>query len=169
MPVPPVSWPEMLEALSVFAATVLAGIALRGQWADGKARRKSVDAAISAEAYVVRRTLRGWILAAEHLRALGASPRLVLGEQDKTVEERLQRAVAAAPHASPAVSAAIREAYVLYYRVTAEAPVESLDVLQAQSREAREARDAKHDAALADLQACIARLTDAIEPELRGK
>ena len=55
----------------------------------------------------------------------------------------------------------VGEAYVLYYRATAEPPVERLTDLQAK-------RAGGRDAALADLQACVARLTGAIEPELRG-
>src|SRR2546426_500389 len=158
----PASWPEVLEALSVFAATVLGGYAVVTQLRDDKRRGESVDAKISAEAYAARRTIRSWILTAQHLQAIGASPtRIVVGEQDKGVEERLHRAVAEAPHASRAVAAAIREAYVLYYRATAEPPVERLPDLQAK-------RAGGRDAALADLQACVARLTGAIEPELRG-
>src|SRR5205823_4469826 len=38
--------PEWLEALSVLAATVLAGVALGTQWADARARRRSTDATI---------------------------------------------------------------------------------------------------------------------------
>ncbi|HXG96342.1 MAG: hypothetical protein E6J91_26895 [Deltaproteobacteria bacterium] len=159
--------PEWLEALSVLTATGLAGVALRGQWGDATARRKSADAMIGAEAYVVRRTLRSWILAAEHLRAMqGTPPRLALAEQDKTVEDRLQRAITAAPHASRPIAAAIREAYVLYFRATAKPHVENLADLQAKPRATL---DAEYAAALADMRACVTRLTDAIVPELREK
>src|SRR5207302_1879335 len=96
------------------------------------------------------------------LEALGQSPRtLVLGEQNKEVEERLQRAVVAAPHASRRVQKAIREAYVLYYRVTA-APEIDTDVLRLAA-----ARKVKIADGLADMRACVAHLRDAIEPELR--
>ena len=96
---------DWLEALSVVAATALAGVALWKQWKDEAARRKSVDATISADAYAVRRTLRAWVTSAQHIEAAswdeGQGPYgLVLGQQDKPVEERLARAVAAAPLAS---------------------------------------------------------------------
>lgn len=152
--------PEWLEALSVLAATALAGVALGTQWADARARRKSVDATISAEAYAVRRTLRGRIFGALHLQALGGVPTF---EPDPEVEARLQRAVAAAPHASRPVAAAIRDAYVLYYRATAQPPAENLAAML------NEARAAASAAALADLQTCVERLTAAIDPELRGR
>ena|SRR5690349_18410613 len=124
-------------------------------------RRKSVDAAISARAYTVRRTLREWILSAQHLQALGRS---VGFDPDRGVEERLQRAIAAAPLASPAVAAATREAYVLYYRATTRRTPKSIADLQASTPEAKKAAN---DAALEDLQACVERLTAAIDPALR--
>ena len=60
---------DWLEALSVVAATALAGVALWKQWKDEAARRKSVDATISADAYAVRRTLRAWVTSAQHIEA----------------------------------------------------------------------------------------------------
>ena len=60
--------PAWLEALAVAAATVLAGVALVTQWADAKARRMSTDAAVGAEAYVVRRTIRAWVLPIQYGR-----------------------------------------------------------------------------------------------------
>src|SRR5437588_4637428 len=152
--------PEWLEALSVFAATVLAGVALGTQSADTRARRKSVNATISDKAYAARRALRGRISGALQLQAMGGVPTF---DPDPEVEGRLQRAVAAAPHASRPVAAAIRDAYVLYYRATEHPPAENLAQLL------NEALAAASAAALAELQACVARLTDAIEPELRGR
>ncbi len=152
--------PEWLEAVSVLAATVLAVVALGTQWADARARRKSTDATISAEAYTVRRTLRVKVFGAQHLQGMGGVPTF---DPDPDVEARLQRAIAAAPHASRAVAAAIRDAYVLYYRATAQPPPANLAALLNQNREAASA------AALADLHACNERLTAAIDPELRAR
>jgi hypothetical protein len=153
---------EHLTAWSTIVVGVAAIVALVLPMLDRRRQRKSVDAAISADAYAVRKTLSGWILTFQHLEAIGGSPRtLVLGDQDKDVEERLQRAMAAAPHASRRVAKAIREAYVLYHRVTAAPEIET-DVLRIAA-----AKKAKGAADLADMQACVARLTDAIEPELR--
>jgi len=58
---------------------------------------------------------------------------------------------------------AIRDAYVLYYRATEQPPAENLAALLNQNRDAASA------AALADLQACVERLTAAIDPELRAR
>jgi len=69
----------------------------------------------------------------------GTPPRLVLAEQNKAVEERLQRAITAAPHASRPIAAAIQEAYVLYFRATAKPLVENLADLQAKPRAALDA------------------------------
>lgn len=144
---------ETLTGWSTVVVGVAAVVALVLPMLDWRRHRKSVNAAISADAYAVRRTLNSWIFSAVHLEAVGGSPRtLVLGQQDKAVEERLQRAVAAAPHASRRVAKAIREAYVLYYRATAQGQMENVTV-----------------APLAVMQACVARLTDAIEPELRER
>jgi hypothetical protein len=145
--------PAWLEALSVVAATALATIALWKEWKDDGARRKSVDASISADAYAVQRTLRGWVATAHHLAAVGETPRrLVVGQQDKAVEERLARAIAAAPLASRQVAAAIREAYVLYYR--AVEPIPDRDAGSTPMR---------------NLEECVLRLGDAIEPELKNQ
>ena len=85
-------------------------------------------------------------------------------EPDPGVEARLQRAVAAAPHASRPVAAGIRDAYVLYYRAMGDdPPPENLAALLNQNLEAASA------AALAALQACDERLTAAIDPELRAR
>jgi hypothetical protein len=153
---------EVLTAWSTIVVGVAAIIALILPMLDRRRQRKSVDAAISADAYAVRKTLSGWINSFVHLQVIGGTPRtFVLGEQDKEVEERLQRAMAAAPHASRRVANAIRAAFVLYYRVTA-APEIQTDALRIEA--ARKAQGAAH---LADMQACVARLADAIEPELR--
>ncbi len=82
------------------------------------------------------------------------------------MEERLQRAITAAPHASRPIAAAIQEAYVLYFRATATPPVENLTDLRAKPRAAL---DAEYASALADMRACVACLTDAFVPELREK
>src|SRR5688500_7007263 len=122
----------IVEAAAVVGATVLAAIALRKQSSDEEARRKSTDASIGADAYLVRRTLRGWILAGQHLLSVGGSLTSVpVAGEDHDVEERLQRAIAGAPHASAPVGTAIREAYALYYQATGQRPVTGLADLQA--------------------------------------
>jgi hypothetical protein len=163
--------PAWLEALAVVAATVLAGVALGTQWADAKARRKSTDAAVGAEAYVVRRTIRSWIIPILHGQALGVPPTVdavaIVGRQDSgAVEERLQRMVAAAPHASPGIQKAVREAYVLYYKAKGPGPKppDTLADLQAKPLHVRQAQQ---DEVFGNLQACVERLTAAIDPELR--
>lgn len=130
-------------------------------------QRASVDAAISVEAYAVRRILRIWLSVLEEMRAAGESPTLVRvarsGRAMEEVEERLQRAVMDAPHASSRVASAIREAYVLHARIEAAPP-------RATDDQGRPVEDEKEDAAIfADLRACVARLTDAVEPALRKK
>src|SRR5881396_3390983 len=147
---------ELLTAWSTIVVGVAAIIALVLPMLDRRRQRKSVDASISSDAYAVRKILSGWILTAEHLTAIGSPPRsLVVGDQDKIIEERLQRAVAAAPHASRRVAKAIREAYVLYYRVMAAPEVET------DSFRIEAARKAKSAADLTDMRACVAHLRDA--------
>ncbi len=132
---------------------------------------RAVDARISAEAYVVRRTVRGWIIPVQHGRALGVPPTVewvgIVGRQDSgAVEERLQRMVADAPLASPLVGKAAREAYVLYYKAKGPGPKppESLADLQHQPLNVRQAQE---DAVFTNLLECVERLTAAIDPELR--
>jgi hypothetical protein len=94
----------VVEAAAVVGATVLAAIALVKQSDDEEARRRSTDAA-------------------QHLRTLGSVPaRLARPEEEGGVEERLQRAIAAAPHASAPVGKAIRKAYALYYQARWQRP-----------------------------------------------
>lgn len=61
--------------------------------------------------------------------------RLTLPEQEGDVEEGLRHAVALAPHVSRRVSAAFRDAYVMYYKATAHPPSENLAGLLNQNRE----------------------------------
>lgn len=156
-----VAWSTIVVGAAAVVALVLPILERRRE-------RASVDAAISVDAYAVRRILRGWLIPLEHMRAAGEPPTLErVGrrrEEPKEVEDRLQRAVMDAPHASTPVASAIREAYVLYCRVAAAPPLEKID---SQGRPVgNEVRDA---AIFADLQACAARLTDAVEPALRDK
>jgi len=136
-------------------------------------RERAVDARISAEAYVVRRTIRGWVVAVEHLRGLGETPALVHvgvagAEPLRVVEEQLQRMAADAPLASLQVGEAVREAYVLYYKAKGPGPrpPESLADLQAKAQHVRTAEYQTH---FDDLQSCLARLTAAIDPALRDR
>jgi len=164
--------PAWLEAGSVFAATLLAGYAVVKELRDGRSRRRSVDAAISADAYAARRSIRAWVVGVQRMQASEAPTFAtvgIAGKQDSAaVEERLQRMVAAAPQASRAVQRAVREAYVLYYKAKGPGPQppESLADLQATPQHVVPAQER---ALFGDLQACLARLTDAIEPELRER
>ncbi|MDP3909024.1 MAG: hypothetical protein Q8Q14_01410 [Gemmatimonadales bacterium] len=128
--------------------------------------RASVDTAVSVDAYAVRRVVRVWVSSLEGVARGGGLPSLqglYLGEATDEVEERLQRAVTSAPHASPRVARSIREAYGLYYRVMTASHVET-DVAKRTP-----ADQANAAAELADLRACVARLTEAIDPALRDK
>jgi hypothetical protein len=133
--------------------------------------QRAVDAQIGAEAYVVRRMIRAWIIPMQHARALGAPPTVELlgiGARDEAaaVEERLHRMVVAAPLASPAVGKAAREAYVLYYKARGPGPKppESLADLQHKPVHVRRAQE---ELIFTNLEACLGRLTAAIDPELR--
>ena len=104
-------------------------------------------------------------------QALGVSPTVdavaIVGRQESgAVEERLQRMVAAAAHASPDVQKAVREAYVLYYKAKGPGPKppETLADLKAKPVHVRQAQQ---DEVFGNLLACIERLTAAIVPELR--
>lgn len=156
--------PEWLEPVSVFAATVLGAIALVPQLLGVRARRRGIDAAISADAYEARRVIRAWILAAQHIQALGGpyGPVGVAAEYEG-VEKRLERAVISAPEASGAVKTAIREARVLYYKARNPTAPPGIAALLNQGLQDRYQR------ALDDLIACADRLTAAIEPDLRDR
>ena len=162
--------PEWLEAVSVVAATGLAGYAVVKQLGDDKARRQSVDAKIGAEALWVRRTIRGWIIPIQHQQA-GMVPNIdavVIARKELSgaVEERLHRMVAEAPHASPHVAKAVGEAYVLYFKAKGPTlrPPEKLDDLQARQPQPVQV---PNEVVMGDLRACVERLTATIQPELR--
>jgi len=132
---------------------------------------RAVDAAVGAEAYVVRRTIRAWVIPIQYGRALGVPPTVeavaIVGRQDSaTVEERLQRMVADAPRASRDIQTAVREAYVLYYKAKGPGPKPPENLADLQATPTHVAR-AQEDEVFGNLLACIERLTAAIDPELR--
>ena len=121
-------------------------------------RTISADATISAEAFAARRTMRGWILGAQHLQAVGgAAAGVQVLDQAGAVEEQLQRMVAAAPHASPSVAKAVREAYVLYYRATGAMLGQGREIKGLGDLVAKkgDTANAEYAAALGDLQALM--------------
>jgi hypothetical protein len=131
-----------------------------------------VDAAISVDAYAARRTIRGWVVGAEYVQALAAPKMVAIGiappAESDAVEERLQHMVAAAPRASRRVRKAVRAAHALYYAAKGPGPQppKSLDDLRHRPQNLIEPQKRT---AFGDLQECLARLSDAIDPEVRDK
>jgi hypothetical protein len=103
-------------------------------------------------------------LAAPKVVAVGIAPTA----ESEALEEQLRRMVAAAPRASRSVRKAVRAAYALYYAATGPRPKPPKTLADLQARPLQVV-EAENGAAYGDLQACVARLTDAIEPKLRDK
>lgn len=169
--VPSVPWPEFVNAISTTVVAAFAVIQVCKLFLDDRAHRSRADAKLSAQAYALRRQMRGWLAdgltldADMIIRALRVTqiPDRVTTSEVRRAEDRILEMVATAPEASSVVASAIRTAYVLFYKATTRINYQLAYASSTLSDDGKEL-----SGAFGDIKLAIDSLSVAVDPELQA-